>query len=154
MVTLTLIFTLLFKGQMLRFHSSWHNVKARIIAPQRKNCNVCLKFTKAISCRLLCGYLAVGCVKTVVKRFCLARTHTHTGQKQFRVWVLVNVHLRFSKHLFWPTFRAKQPQLLLSSYSPEHTVKVTEEPQNTPENNTDNFRRGSRRAQTGELILI
>lgn len=115
MVTFTLTFTLLFKGQRLRFHSSWHNVKARIIAPQRKNYNVCLKFTKAISCRLLCPF---GC------RVCEDRGETflfsaHTQGRssfvfeRFSMFIYASPNTRFDQ-------RAKQPQLLLSSYSPEH----------------------------------
>lgn len=114
MVTFTLTFTLLFKGQRLRFHSSWHNVKARIIAPQRKNYNVCLKFTKAISCRLLCVHLAVGCVKTVVFLF---SAHTQGRSsfvfERFSMFIYASPNTRFDQ-------RAKQPQLSLSSYSPEH----------------------------------
>lgn len=104
MVTFTLTFTLLFKGQMLRFRSSWHNVKARIIAPQRKNCNVCIKFTKAISCRLLCVYLAVGC-EDGGETFSAHRAEAASCLSAFQCSF---------------TLRAKQPQLLLSSYSPEH----------------------------------
>lgn len=112
MVTFTLTFTLLFKGQRLRFHSSWHNVKARIIAPQRKNCNVCLKFTKAISCRLLCVHLAVGCVKTVVKRFCSARTHRAEA-----VSCLSAFQCSFT---LLQTLVLTNVQSSHSSYSPEH----------------------------------